>query len=80
MPLAVIKEIPPTAVVVRAVEATAREARLEPSEQRLVAYMHPERDLRVAPVSAEGPLADQQACHDAALEVRQGHGLIVSPS
>ena len=57
-------EVVAAAVVVRAVQLRAREARREPSHQRLVPYVHPQRHLRLAAVAAEVPLGDQQADHD----------------
>jgi hypothetical protein len=56
-----------SSVVVRTVEARAREAALEPTEQRLVANVHPERDLGVLSVAAEMALTDEDASEEAAL-------------
>ena len=48
-------EVGAVAVVVRPVQARAREAVHEPAEQRLVAGVHPQGDLRLLAVPAEEP-------------------------
>ena len=58
-------------MVVGAVEARAGKARLQPAEQRLVADVHAQRDLRLLPVAAEVALADQDAHDEAPLDVAQ---------
>src|ERR1019366_4885277 len=65
------------AVVVGAVEPPAWEGSGQPSEQLLVADVHPQGDLRLAPVTAEVSLPDEQAeqiAHGEAVELRSGGG------
>ena len=55
-------------MVVGPVQLRARKALDQPVEQRLVAGVHAQRDLRLLAVAAERPLADQQADQHAAVE------------
>jgi hypothetical protein len=59
----------PSIVVVRAVEARAGEAALEPTEQRLVANVHPQRYLGLLPIPAKVALSDEDARDEPALDV-----------
>jgi hypothetical protein len=65
-------------VVVWPVKPTLREALDQPSEQRLVAGVHPKGHLRLLPVPSERPLSDQEANEDAALEVADGHAAVLA--
>jgi hypothetical protein len=57
-----------TRMVVRTVQPAARHAVHEPLEQRLVVSVHPERDLGLAPVTAEMPLPDQDSDQESGVE------------
>ena len=57
-------------MVVRAIEPAAGKPRHEPAEERLVVGVHAQRDLRLATVATEVPLADQQPEQDAELVLR----------
>lgn len=46
-------------MMVRPVEPSVRKAGLEPAEERLVPRVQPEHDVRLAPVTAEVPFADE---------------------
>src|SRR5437588_1526378 len=58
-------------MVVWAVQAARGESLHQPSEQRLVTYVHAEGHLRLLAIAAERPFADQQSDDDAALKLRQ---------
>ncbi len=77
----VIAEIPapsrplvvrPAAVMIGTVEPTARIRRPQPFERLLVAGVHPEGDLRLAPVTTEMALSDQQTDQEPSGEVIRG--------
>jgi hypothetical protein len=59
----------PSIVVVRAVQARTGEAALEPTDQRLVANVHPQRYLGLLPVTTEVALSDEDAGDEPALYV-----------
>ncbi len=56
-------------MVVGTVEAAARIRRLQPLECLLMANMHPQRHLRLAAITPEVPLADQEAEEEANVEI-----------
>ena len=56
-------------MMVGAVEPAARIRRLQPLERLFMANMHPERHLRLAAVTPEVPLADQEAEEKANVEI-----------
>jgi hypothetical protein len=58
-------------MVVGAIEPAVREMPLQPSEQSLVAGMHPERDLGLLTVAAKGTLADEQPDEQPMIELGQ---------
>ena len=58
-------------MTVRAVQPRTRKQALQPPEQGLVADVHPQRDLGIAPVAAEMPLPDQHSHDQPALDVGQ---------
>ena len=58
-------------MVVGAIQPAVGKPGLEPAEDRLVADVHPQHHLRLAPVPAERALADEQADEEASVEVRE---------
>ena len=58
-------------MVIGAVQAGRREPLDQPAEQRLVADVHPQRDLGLLAVPAERALPDQQADEQPTIEVRE---------
>jgi len=56
-------------VVVRAVEPTRGEDVLQPEEELLVAYVHPQRHLGLTTVASEMPFPDQEPQEEADREV-----------
>lgn len=61
----------PPAVVVRPVEATARERTLQPAEEHRVTCVHSQTDLGLTTVTSEASLADQQADQHPLFELRR---------
>jgi hypothetical protein len=55
-------------MVVGPVESPRRTARFQPAEELLVPFVHPKRDLRLAAVTPEVPLADQEPDQEAGVE------------
>ena len=56
---------------VRPIEPGRGQPLQKPPEERLVTDVHTQRDVRLAPVTAERPLADQHADDHPAIEVAQ---------
>lgn len=66
-------------VVIGAVQPAGREVLLQPLKQRLVAGVHAQDNLRLAPVAPERTLADEQPDDQATLEHGEfGHGRVVA--
>lgn len=63
--------IGPPAVVIRAIEPRFRKPLHQPAKKGFVANVHPHCHLWLLPVSAERPLADQQAYEHPSVEVRK---------
>jgi hypothetical protein len=61
-------EVAAAAVVVGTVELASGEGLLEPAEEGLVIGVHPQRDVRLAAVSSEVSVADQESQEDADFE------------
>jgi hypothetical protein len=71
-------EVAPTTVVVRPVEARARDPIFEPAQQRFVTDVHLQCDVRLSAVAAEVALTDQQTDHHPLVPLVE-HCRIVSP-
>jgi hypothetical protein len=61
-------------VGIGAIETRMREAVDEPAEERLVADVHPQRDVGLPSISSERPLADQHTDQHALLKVAKRPG------
>jgi len=64
------------AVMVRAVQSRRREEPFEPEENTLVAFVHPQSDLRLAAVAAEAPFAGEESEHVALAELVQSLSVV----
>jgi hypothetical protein len=68
-------EVGPAAMRVRAIQTRTREPIDEPTEQQLVADVHPQCDLRLPSVASERSFSDEHTDEDPAVELVKRRGV-----